>query len=440
MRVVSLCWSPFEVGKLLSVSYDGTAQIWDVPNSCGLANFREHVSRVFCGIWSPFDKNCIITGGEEGVLMVWDYTKQLEKMPIRKTTKPKYTKEKRAFLATETETPTSESTEQELLDIIESKKQEILTNQAMDQNGIGKEKVFKLNKKNYFGLSILKEHQNREKAHTDLDFLSKHLSSDLPITNEDIVEYPHLAVFSGQENFLNEVIGKEMSGVPNSEHAFMLRQWSCQDLEKSIESQFGNLKDWHVSLAASVSFSLWKTTCRAYAKQLEDANDSVKASSYYLLVHDIDKAIQVLVQSNFFHAALTIAKSRLPKDSPMIIDLFKQWACRATQDGLYELASKCWFAAGFPVNAALALAKKPDGHCLRVASEIMNQAGELEQARVLAFQALELFKKNEDHAGLTEFKDSTKIDEVKQQIIETLQNSFENMNLNHDSSKEVVTE
>ena len=45
----------------------------------------------------------------------------------------------------------------------------------------------------------------------------------------------------------------------------------------SIESQYGRLTDWHVSLAASTNFSIWQATCRAFAKQLEENSDPVKA-------------------------------------------------------------------------------------------------------------------------------------------------------------------
>ena len=63
-------------------------------------------------------------------------------------------------------------------------------------------------------------------------------------------------------------------------------------------------------LAASTNFSIWQATCRAFAKQLEDNSDPVKASSYYLMVHDVDKAVQCLIEANFFQAALIIIKTR----------------------------------------------------------------------------------------------------------------------------------
>ena len=43
--LIILAWSFHNEELLLSVSYDGTAQIWNVAQGCGIANFRDHVSR-----------------------------------------------------------------------------------------------------------------------------------------------------------------------------------------------------------------------------------------------------------------------------------------------------------------------------------------------------------------------------------------------------------
>ena len=186
-------------------------------------------------------------------------------------------------------------------------------------------------------------------------------------------------------------------------------------------------------LAASTNFSIWQATCRAFAKQLEDNSDPVKASSYYLMVHDVDKAVQCLIEANFFQAALIIIKTRLPRDHPMISDFYKQWAVKSMQDGLYELASKCWYLAGLPIESALALAKRADGKSLSLASEILNNAGEQEQARILAFQALELFKKAKDKNGLEKLLEKSKVEEIHEEIQEFIKNTtFDKIDTNGD--------
>ena len=44
------------------------------------------------------------------------------------------------------------------------------------------------------------------------------------------------------------------------------------------------------------------------------------------MVNQVDKAIKTLVNANFFHAAMTIAKIRIPPGHPMVADLYKKWA------------------------------------------------------------------------------------------------------------------
>ena len=75
-RVIMVNWSPHADGKLVSVSYDCTVQVWDVSASDNeegggwtgraVANFSGHGERLFCGIWSPVDPNVIMSGGEVG--------------------------------------------------------------------------------------------------------------------------------------------------------------------------------------------------------------------------------------------------------------------------------------------------------------------------------------------------------------------------------------
>ena len=47
LRVIQLTWSPYDVTKLLSVSYDGTAQVWDVPSESGIGNVQLFANFIF---------------------------------------------------------------------------------------------------------------------------------------------------------------------------------------------------------------------------------------------------------------------------------------------------------------------------------------------------------------------------------------------------------
>ena len=101
-----------------------------------------------------------------------------------------------------------------------------------------------------------------------------------------------------------------------------LYQWSADNssLKSHLENQVGHLTEFHVNLAASNGYETWKWACSTYAKQLEEKGHVVKASSYFLMVNQVDKAIKTLVNANFFHAAMIIAKTRFPPGTDFLID------------------------------------------------------------------------------------------------------------------------
>ena len=88
----------------------------------------------------------------------------------------------------------------------------------------------------------------------------------------------------------------------------------------------------------------------------------------------------------------------------------------------------------FPlIESALALAKRADGKSLSLASEILSNAGEQEQARILAFQALELFKKSKDKNGMEKLLEKSKVEEIHEEIQEFIKNTtFDKINTNGD--------
>nr|XP_006819751.1 PREDICTED: gem-associated protein 5-like [Saccoglossus kowalevskii] len=75
-RVTGLSWSPHGDKKLASVSYDGTAQVWDVMNGEPIANYRAHHGRLFSVIWSVLHPDVVYTGGEDFTLQKWRISQQ----------------------------------------------------------------------------------------------------------------------------------------------------------------------------------------------------------------------------------------------------------------------------------------------------------------------------------------------------------------------------
>ena len=407
LRVIQVVWNPIDHAKLLSVSYDGTAQVWNTSNCQGEANFRGHSSRVFCGMWMPNDPDLIMTGGDDCTMMAWRPSEQPGKEPIKKNTKIKGLLEAKATLVKDFGEEIKELQELQAKQSFDRDSTLSLEPKNPDVKG-SSGKTRKLNKKVYFGLAMAQESVHREKVYDDITML---LNDEINVTKS-----PHLAFFSKNPKDLTTLTNLEAFNISEGSYdsSFNLMQWSNLDLKSQLEKQAGNLSDYHVNIAASLDHETWKWTCATYAKQLEEKGQCVKASSYYLIINEVAKAIQVLEEANFFQAAITIAKSRLPSDHPMIADLFRKWALNSAQDGLYEMSAKCWLAIEEYGQAAFTLSKRSDGHSLRVAAELMKKAGEEGKAKVLALQAVDAFDKSSDQQGLELLMKNLDIEDVKE--------------------------
>ncbi|XP_020761306.2 gem-associated protein 5 isoform X1 [Odocoileus virginianus] len=70
-KITSLAWSPHHDGRLVSASYDGTAQVWDTLQEEPLCNFRGHRGRLLCVAWSPLDPDGIYSGADDFCVYKW---------------------------------------------------------------------------------------------------------------------------------------------------------------------------------------------------------------------------------------------------------------------------------------------------------------------------------------------------------------------------------
>ncbi|NWW82256.1 GEMI5 protein, partial [Climacteris rufus] len=75
-KITSLAWSPHHEGILVSVCYDGTAQVWDVMKEEPLCNYRGHQGRLLSVQWSSVDPDCVYTGGDDFAVHKWHVSKQ----------------------------------------------------------------------------------------------------------------------------------------------------------------------------------------------------------------------------------------------------------------------------------------------------------------------------------------------------------------------------
>lgn len=73
-------------------------------------------------------------------------------------------------------------------------------------------------------------------------------------------------------------------------------------------------------------FRLWIQMCDAYARQLEDAGEVTKASTYLVAIKKFKEAALMLLKHKLFREALAITKSQEPQDNETILEITKKWA------------------------------------------------------------------------------------------------------------------
>ncbi|XP_064205769.1 gem-associated protein 5 isoform X2 [Anguilla rostrata] len=82
-KITCLAWSPHHDGRLVTVGYDGTAQVWDVLSEEALCNYRGHRGRLLSVQWSPVDPDVVWTGGDDFTVQEWSVPKQEHTKPPR---------------------------------------------------------------------------------------------------------------------------------------------------------------------------------------------------------------------------------------------------------------------------------------------------------------------------------------------------------------------
>ncbi|TRY71553.1 hypothetical protein TCAL_05401 [Tigriopus californicus] len=381
-RVIAMAWSPHTEGMLVSVSYDTTVQIWDVRSEVGLANFSGHEGRLVTCLWSPSDPDVILSGGEDCSLLIWKISEQTEKMPVKKVDKPRIKREVVSHNSANSKEASPISGE------VSSSNGGSAPETQISLGGGEKSKRTKKQKVVYFPHCLSDENRSRGKAGSDALKIAESTLSTL--SGRDSL------AFFDDDQAMEQLIEKESRAhlTENNLSAFShMKLWTgdYREVLKQLIS-LGKLTDWHVSVALSCDYGLWQEACEAYARQLTHDDDHVKAASYLLLLNKVPEAIRTLAEAHLYREALALARVRLPKDSPLIQDLYRDWAKKSHHNGAYDLAGRAWAAAGEPLKAAGALAKLPEADNLRAGALFTRQADENDRAKVLAAQSLEAAK------------------------------------------------
>uniref|UniRef100_A0A9J7XJI7 Gem nuclear organelle associated protein 5 n=1 Tax=Cyprinus carpio carpio TaxID=630221 RepID=A0A9J7XJI7_CYPCA len=428
-KITSLAWSPHHDGRLVTVCYDGTAQVWDVLKEEPVCNYRGHSGRLLCVQWSTVHPDLVWTGGDDFTLHEWAVSKQehvtppktkkrieIEKKrgPQKKSKKKKKAPEKGGMKAEERELPLGEeikgaagsgAEEGQSDNVEEEEERENTDGPSVTGNGPSfplsslavsfassrfvlpaqSLKYLSLKKRkprSILPLSTSMDHRPKEELQQDCLTLAavrySHGSGD----------HIQLGLFTDRDA-LYRMFQEEGDHMEAGHYDSMvyLRLWKG-DLIGAINlaAEKGELTDDLLSLAPMAGYQVWARTVEVYVKQLCHHEQFLKAASHLVSIHKLYEAISLLKSHQFYREAIALARARLQPEDPVLKDLYMSWAAVLEKDGHYATAAKCYLAADSNFDAAKVIAKKGDVISLRTAANLAQISGENELAHSLSLR------------------------------------------------------
>uniref|UniRef100_A0A8C9WZ94 Gem nuclear organelle associated protein 5 n=1 Tax=Sander lucioperca TaxID=283035 RepID=A0A8C9WZ94_SANLU len=440
-KITGMAWSPHHEARLVTVSYDATAQVWDVLPEAAVCNYRGHSGYLLCVDWSPVDPDAIWTGGKDFTLQEWRVSKQEFKKPPKgkkmvdlkekmKANPKQKRKNKKASVAGgatppemngETVTGGEKAAGQELSG--EEEEDEVgSTNSAVPPSGNGVVVTRPLNVYTWLCVCVCNCTGVLCILYPDLALLKKKKPrSMLPISTsmdhrpkEDLLqdcitlasvkhsaappagcvpgqgEHVHLGLFSDRQALYRMFEAEGTLGHVEAGHfdsVVYLRLWSG-DLQGALQlaTERGELNDHLLSLAPMAGFEVWSRTAEAFARQLCLQEQYLKAASHLLSINRLYPAVDLLRSHKLYREAIALVKARLPADEPVLKELYTCWAGVLERDGHFSSAAKCYLAAGASFDAAKVIARKNDVASLRTAASLARLSGEASLAQSLALR------------------------------------------------------
>lgn len=100
-----------------------------------------------------------------------------------------------------------------------------------------------------------------------------------------------------------------------------------------------SLTDEMVAISPMVSHNFWKLCLEAYALQLIDMGQALKAVLYLLSIHKVDDSLKLLTERHFFREAWILAKLRKPQGDAIFGAISSEWIKYLDLNGEYEFAA-----------------------------------------------------------------------------------------------------
>uniref|UniRef100_A0A665TMK7 Uncharacterized protein n=1 Tax=Echeneis naucrates TaxID=173247 RepID=A0A665TMK7_ECHNA len=419
-KITSMAWSPHHEARLVTVSYDGTAQVWDVLQEAAVSNYRGHIGYLLCVDWSPVDPDVIWTGGKDFTVQEWRVSKQeftkppkgKKLMDLKEKTKAN-SKQKRKNKKTPGDVAAMSETNGET---VTGEERSVLVKERSGDDG---EDEVSSTSRSYFSCEIVQvcvRHRvnmfvlvfpdtallRKKKARsmlpvsTSMDHRPKEEQLQDCVTlaavrhnSSESGEHIHLGLFSDRQA-LHRMFESEGEGHVEAGHydsVVYLRLWSG-DLEGALKlaTEKGELNDHLLSIAPMAGFQAWSRAVEAYVKQLCLQEQYQKAASHLLSINKLYEAVDLLRSHKLYREAIALVKARLPEDEPILKELYICWAAVLEKDGHLSAAAKCYLAAGTSFDAAKVISKKNDIPSLRTAASLARISGEVALAQSLGLR------------------------------------------------------
>lgn len=412
-KITGLSWSHHHDDRLVTVCYDGTAQVWDVLQEAPVCNYRGHHGNLLCVDWSPVDPDVVWTGGKDFTVHEWRVSRQeFDKPPkgkkmVELKEKKKKNKGKKSSaggtvvngdkppsaavdLSEEEEDDTSSTnSSQPPIGLSETQRKPPPAVKTKDKPEVTSS-LKKKKPRSMLPLSTSMDHRPKDELLQDCVTLASVIHNVPPtccIPGQG--DHVHLGLFSNREALHRMFDAEEEAHLDagHFESVVYLRLWSG-DLEGALQlaTERGELNDHLLSVAPMAGFSVWSAAVDAYVKQLCLQEQFVKAASHLLSINKLHNAIDLLRSHKLYREAIALVKARLPQDDPVLKELYQCWAAVLEKDGHFSAAAKCYLAAGSSFDAAKVISRKNEASSQRAAAELARICGETALSQSLSLR------------------------------------------------------
>ena len=377
-RITSMSWCPSDSNKLVSVSYDQTAKVWDVSKQSLLINFCGHRGILYTVVWSAFDEDLIFSGGEDNYLHAWRPSKHIQTST-----------DSDVLVNSDDIWPQYNNTSDDetcVFNIIKDCVNRVAIDQQNGEyngfNGEEKPKLKKQTKNKNKSLKKKLEKENKkcslfplsnciEKSSTkyqkieDIEALFNKLTG-----NEISEEQSERLLLYGDYDDLKKFIDNEVKhhlkqGNKEPKDIINLLFDIKATVEEAIEQK--EMNPYLVSLSTSISRTHWKQSTNILTQYMLETDTELQtfkmyrqemAAIFLIAQNKVREAIDLLLSNQLYRESLVVAKVKL-QSNEMIEYIMTEWIKDRQSNNDFEGAAKC-LTAIYKFNSAADLLNTRD--------------------------------------------------------------------------------